>query len=55
MDATSPEPAPPDAPDASKPPPPPPPHIDLEESVAGEEDPGASIDLGVVDPAPKPG
>jgi len=29
--------------------------LDLEESVAGEEDPGASLDLGIDPAAPKPG
>jgi hypothetical protein len=28
--------------------------VDLEESVAGEEDPGASLDLAIGGPAPSP-
>lgn len=46
----NPQPPAPAPPDAAHPPAP----IDLsEESIAGEEDPGASLDLGEVEPAPE--
>jgi hypothetical protein len=41
------------APDADKPATPATP-VDLEESVAGEEDPGASLDLAIGGPVPSP-